>query len=294
MQTQPLDLNELVRETIELTRHKWENLNHARGVPINMEVNPQATAWVSASPVELREVLTNLIFNAVDAMPRGGTITIRTWSTAAHVFLSVRDRGVGISEAVRQRLFEPFFTTKGERGNGLGLSVVFGIVQRHSGEIQVDSAVGQGSTFTVRLPATSVRTAAPLGRLSHAFHDAGPKGLRVLVVEDEESIRRFLAAGLSRLGHHAHVTADAEEGLAAFVREPFDVVLTDLGLPGASGEEVARTVARRAPATPVVLLTGWADQLEAEQQSPEGVTRILGKPVTIEKLAATLAAVCPR
>jgi signal transduction histidine kinase len=133
MAFQVLDLNDLVVQTVELCRHKWENPDQTRSGPVEVEVDARATAKVSGSPTELREVLTNLVFNAVDAMPHGGPLRVRTWSTSTDVFLAVQDSGVGINRAVRQRLFEPFFTTKGERGNGLGLSVSFGIVGRHGG-----------------------------------------------------------------------------------------------------------------------------------------------------------------
>src|SRR5438876_6641278 len=118
---QLLDFNELVRQTVELTRHKWENLVHARGTPITVHVETEAKERVSGSPAELREVLTNLIFNAVDTMPHGGQLSLRTWNTATDLCLSVCDTGVGMTDSTRQRLFEPFFTTKGEKGNGLGL-----------------------------------------------------------------------------------------------------------------------------------------------------------------------------
>jgi signal transduction histidine kinase/CheY-like chemotaxis protein len=308
LEVQRIDVNDLVRQTIELTRHKWESLTHARGTPITVEVRTGAASWVTGSGSELREVLTNLVFNAVDAMPQGGRLTVSTWSTATDSFLSVRDTGVGMSATVRQRLFEPFFTTKGERGTGLGLSVTFGIIQRYGGAIEVESEVGLGSTFTIRLPSTP-REAIPASNLVSGTDPAlgagsalgaglptppplERKSLRVLVIEDEESVRRFLDTGLTQLGHRPHLQEDAEQGLAAFAREPFDVVLTDLGLPGASGEEVARTVSRTAPGTPVVLLTGWSDQLKEESQVLEGVTRILGKPITLKALDATLTAVC--
>jgi signal transduction histidine kinase/CheY-like chemotaxis protein len=304
LSVQLLDINQLVRQTIELTRHKWESLTHARGVPITVDVVTDATSWITGNAAELREVLTNLIFNAVDAMPQGGKLTVRTWSTASDVFLSVEDSGVGMSDAVRQRLFEPFFTTKGERGNGLGLSVTFGIIQRYQGEITVGSRVGKGSTFTVRLPVFSSKEGS-VPEAAKAASDSvltaskarpvtpAAKSLRILVVEDEESIRRFLATGLTQLGHHPYLTADATEAFKALGEETFDVVLTDLGLPGISGEEVARTVARQSPQTPVVLLTGWSSQLNEEGMSLEGVTCVLGKPVTLSSLAKTLTSVCP-
>jgi len=266
----------------------------------------------------LREVLTNLIFNAVEAMPRDGKLTVRTWSTPADSFLSVQDTGEGMDDLVRRRLFEPFFTTKGERGNGLGLSVAFGIVQRYRGEIKVESEMGRGSVFTVRLPvlagtnlaehdANSSKkrsrdsdpgfASAPPSLLPPQRAEANTAGkptgpsLHVLVIEDDESIRQFLQAGLSQLGHSARLAATAEEGLTALAGEHFNVVLTDLGLPGMSGKEVARVVARHSPGTPVILLTGWSEQLRDEAEPMEGVTRILAKPVKLQTLASALGAV---
>jgi signal transduction histidine kinase/CheY-like chemotaxis protein len=308
--TKSLDLNQLVQQTVELTRHKWEAARHARGTGIQVELRLEAKHQVSGSAAELREVLTNLIFNAVDAMPHGGKLIVHTWSTAGDVHLSVRDTGVGMSESVRQRLFEPFFTTKGELGNGLGQSVTFGIIQRYGGEITAESSPGQGSTFLIRLPvlaagnAESAKPASSKARLAEESDlpavdppdqppTQKPRSLRVLVIDDEDSIRRFLAAGLTQLGHRPHTVSNATEGLAAFAEEPFDVILSDLGMPGISGEEVARTVARQSPGTPVILLTGWSHQLHDGGQVLEGVTRILGKPVLLNTLAATLTAVCP-
>jgi signal transduction histidine kinase len=289
---QPIELNDFVKQTIELIRHKWESLDRARGTPIEVEVETGKPALITANPAEMREVLTNLVFNAVDAMPRGGKLSLRTWGTKDEAYLTVQDTGVGMSEAVRQRLFEPFFTTKGERGNGLGLSVVFGIVQRHGGHIKVDSEPGKGTLFTVSLP-----LGAPTGHIANAPKKPTPdqatsgKSLRILVVEDEESIRRFLNSGLTSMGHRPRITSDAEEALTIFSEDDFDLVLTDLGLPGVSGEEVARVVSHKAPGLPIILLTGWADQLQAESHSLEGVTRILSKPISLDTLAATLRVV---
>jgi signal transduction histidine kinase/CheY-like chemotaxis protein len=292
---QTLDFNDLVRQTIELVRHKWESLEHARGTAVTVVVEADGAARVNGNAAEMREVLTNLSFNAVDAMPNGGELSLRTWTTSSDIFLAVRDTGVGMNDAVKQRIFEPFFTTKGEKGNGLGLSVSFGIVQRHGGEITVDSQVGKGTRFTIRLPLIGDEP----GMLKSARRRSAPimmppRSLRILVVEDEETIRRYLAAGLTGMGHEPHLTESGEEGLTAFAENgPFDLVLTDLGLPGISGEDVARAVAERVPKTPVVLLTGWADQLQAEADSLVGVVRILSKPITLDALAKTLATVCP-
>jgi signal transduction histidine kinase/CheY-like chemotaxis protein len=290
-----LEFNDLVRQTIELIRHKWESLEHARGTGIAVTVEAGGGARVNGNAAELREVLTNLSFNAVDAMPGGGELSLRTWTTATDVYLAVRDSGAGMNDAVKQRIFEPFFTTKGEKGNGLGLSVSFGIVQRHGGEISVESHVGKGTTFTIRLPLAREESNGPKSAwMITAGEINAPRSLRILVVEDEETIRRYLSTGLRSMGHQPCLTESGEDGLDAFSDDgPFDLVLTDLGLPGISGEDVARSVAERSPDTPVVLLTGWADQLRAEADSLVGVTRILSKPITLDALAKTLAAVCP-
>lgn len=286
---QPLNLDDLVQQTVVLTRPKWETLTQL-DKPITAEVNTTSACCVHGNPSELREALTNLIFNAVDAMPHGGKLTIRTWTEGSDALLAVQDTGIGISDDARRRLFEPFFTTKGERGTGLGLSVTFGIVQRHGGHITVASSPGKGSTFTVRLPIHTEAAQEVAG--TDPLIDPSNYGSQVLVVEDEESIRRFLTAGLEALGYRLQTALTAEEALDVLKSQQFDVILTDLGLPGMSGAELARTVQQRAPGTPVVLLTGWGEQLQAENRQIEGVVEILAKPVTIKKLATTLASIC--
>jgi signal transduction histidine kinase/ActR/RegA family two-component response regulator len=300
---QPVDVNLLIRETAELTRPKWGSLERVRTGAIALELQTAASVPVLGNAAELREVVTNLVFNAVDAMPRGGTLNLETWSDAANVFLAVRDTGVGMSAGARQRMFEPFFTTKGERGNGLGLSVAFGVVRQHGGEITVASELGQGSAFTIRLPAAG----AELPSTVQANPEAGARapetksggngatlaGLQVLAVEDDAALRQLLETVLTNLGHRPVVVATGGAALNAIAEESFDVVLTDMGLPDVSGEEVARAVAQRRPGTPVVLLTGWADQIQSGAKSLAGVTQVVGKPVSIERLAEVLRAVCP-
>jgi signal transduction histidine kinase len=284
-----LEMGDFVRETLDLIRHKWEGVSEERTGQVRVVVDTENGVRIQGNATELREVFTNLTFNAVEAMPRGGTLTIRAWRTEVDAFLTVADTGLGIAEGVRRRLFEPFFTTKGERGNGLGLSVAFGIVRRHNGEITVESQVGEGSVFTVRLPLGSpVSVKARSTFVSSPPTPAPTRSLRILVVEDEESVLRFLDNGLTRLGHRPRLTTTVEEGTRALTEDQFDVILTDLGLPDASGEELARRAAVYAPSTPVVLLTGWAEQLLAENRTIQGIARILSKPITLDTLATTL------
>jgi signal transduction histidine kinase/CheY-like chemotaxis protein len=286
---QPLELDDLVRQIVELTRPKWESLHHVMEKPIAVNLATEARCRINGCASELREALTNLIFNAVDAMPQGGTLTVRTMAQHHQAVIMVQDTGTGIPEEVKRRLFEPFFTTKGDRGTGLGLSVTFGIIKRHFGEIDVESRAGYGARFTIRLPIFHDEAATPVSHVD-ALAKAQP-GSRVLVVDDEESVRRYLSAGLQQLGYETELVPTAEDALSLLHTENFDVVLTDLGLPGMSGEELARTVHRRNPQTPVVLLTGWGDQIKAENRRFEGVTQVLSKPITLGALAQTLAAV---
>jgi CheY-like chemotaxis protein len=305
---QTLDLNDLLRQIVELTRHRWEVLARTGRAVIAVTLRAEATASVLGNAGELREVLTNLVFNAVDAMPHGGTPTLRSWTGRGDVFHSVADTGVGMSQAVRQRLFEPFFTTKGERGNGMGLSVAFGIVQSHGGAINVVSELHQGTTFTIRLPAadkekgnSEASDLIGLGERATGLFAGTPgeevsrpplEGLRILVVEDEENIRHFLETVFLQLGHYPVLAADAAAALAAFSQGRFDLIFTDLGLPDMNGEELARRLINQAPDMPVVFLTGCPDQVRSEGKAGRAVC-VLAKPVTISDLVETLDALRP-
>jgi CheY-like chemotaxis protein len=190
------------------------------------------------------------------------------------VVCAVTDTGIGMTEEVRQRVFDPFFTTKAEKGTGLGLSMAYGIVTRHGGEIDVRSRPWQGSSFSIRLPVARA-LAAPPARPG----DPGPVvPARVLVIDDEENVRQVLAELLMAQGHTVAAHADGRSGLARFHEERFDVVFTDLGMPGLSGWEVARVVKLRRPATPVVLVTGWSDQMEPDEVRLRGIDFVVAKP----------------
>ena len=284
----PLELDDLVRQALELTRPKWESLKQL-DKRIAAEIVTSAGCRVNGNASELREALTNLIFNAVDAMPHGGKLSIRTWTAGRDAYIAVQDSGVGIPDEIKRRLFEPFFTTKGERGTGMGLPVTFGIVERHQGTITVASEPGRGATFTLRLPVLNEGASANL-ELGTENVATGTTA-RILVVEDDENIRCFLSMGLTEMGYEPLMTPSAEEALEVMKTKEFDLVLTDLGLPGMNGAELARVIKIQSPGKPVVLLTGWGEQIQAENQQLEGIASILAKPVTISKLASTLASV---
>src|SRR5688572_14769787 len=295
----PVDLNGSVRQVLDLTRVRWRDMPQEHGAVIQLgtEFAPQLPMIMGAES-EIRDALTNLVINAVDAMPDGGTLTLRTrvketrppeGSPVKWVILEVSDTGMGMSEAVRTRCVEPFFTTKGERGTGLGLAMVYGMVQRHSAELDVVSEVGLGTTMRLSFLVTTIDTldaaaAEPLLQ--------GP--LRLLLVDDDPVLLQSLKDVLTLDGHDVFAADGGQQGIDEFFaarsrQAPFDLVMTDLGMPNVDGRTVAAAIKAASPQTPVVLLTGWGQRLQAESALPEHVDRVLSKPPRVAELRATLA-----
>jgi signal transduction histidine kinase len=274
------DLNELIEEAVPLTRPKWHDRALETGRVIKVELELQKLPPVLANASELREVITNMIFNAVDAMPEGGTITIRTAHAAGRVRMEIADSGIGMSEEVRRRCAEPFFTTKGEHGTGLGLSMSFGILRRHEGTLDIDSLEGIGTTFRIELPSCEGglgTAAAPTAQQR--------RGLRILAVDDDpvslEVVTRFLRADL----HEVASAPSGEQALVQLKSRPFDLLVTDQGMPGMSGLELAAEAGRIRPAIRTLLVTGFGPS--AEQES-EAIHRVLRKPVSREALRSAV------
>jgi PAS domain S-box-containing protein len=283
----PVSLNHLAEQVIMLTQPRWKDQAQATGATIRIATAFEMVPLVAGNEAELREVLTNLILNSVDALPEGGTITLRTRADGTSVLLEVRDTGIGMSDEVRAQCLEPFFSTKGERGTGLGLAMVYGIIQRHRGSLHIDSAAGQGTSVTVRLPAQ----AAP--EVQKADRGAPPslRRLHVLVVDDDPPIREMLTAILAGDGHTVETACNGREGLAKFHAGWFDVVVTDRGMPEMSGDQLATAIKRLTPLKPVILLTGFGDLLIASGEKPVDVDIILSKPVTAVELRTALTKV---
>jgi PAS domain S-box-containing protein len=296
-----VQLNHIIPQVVNLTRARWSDIPQKRGIVIRLETElPPELPGIMAVENEIRDALTNLILNAVDAMPSGGTLRLRTRAvpvlapqneheSATHVCLEVSDTGVGMNEETRRRCLEPFFTTKGERGTGLGLAMVYGMVQRHSSEMEIESKPGEGTTvrliFAVATPMTaSVRQ--PVLTPSAQY-------LRILIVDDDPLIIKSLRDTLESDGHWVTVADGGQAGIDAFVAaqqrgEPFDVVITDLGMPYVDGRNVAAAVKAASSATPVILLTGWGQRLLAEHDIPPHVDRLLNKPPKLQELRAAL------
>jgi len=274
-----VDLGRCIEEATALTEPRWKSQALARGVSIKIVREVAETPVILGDAAAIREMLTNLIFNAVDAMPAGGTITMAARVDRDDVMLTVSDTGVGMSEEVRRRCFEPFFSTKDQHGTGLGLSLVHATVQRHRGTLSVDSAPGQGTTFVVRLPIHG-QPVAP----SAEAPVADTRRLRVLVVEDDPLVRMAVTEQLSSQGHTVQSASNGLEGLDAFMSNRFDLVLTDRAMPEMGGDQLATTIKQLAPGKPIIMLTGFGDLMQAKNERPVAVDAVVSKPVTLDAL----------
>jgi signal transduction histidine kinase/CheY-like chemotaxis protein len=280
-----VDLNTVMRDALDLTQSRWREEPRSRSVMIDVRTDLAAVPRVLGDAAELREAMTNLILNAVDAMPGGGVLRLTTRPAEGVVEVEVEDTGAGIPAAIRDRIFDPFFTTKGPRGTGLGLSMTYGIVSRHGGTITVESDEGRGSRFRLTFPA------APAGATAPPAPDVVPsvRPLRCLVVDDEEPVGTVLGDMLESAGHKVVVVDDGAEAIARVRAEPFDLVLTDLAMPNVSGWQVARAVKEIAPRVPVFLVTGFGVELSADERRAHGVDRVLVKPLKVEEILNAVA-----
>lgn len=278
-----VSINKLLDQVLLLTRHHWKDLAQSRSISIRIETDYGEVPPVEGNLSELREALANVVFNAVDAMKKDGTITCRTWTNADYLYLAISDTGVGMSEEVRQRIFDPFFTTKGLSNSGLGLSVCYGIINRHGGEIVVDSVEDSGSTFTIKLP-VRLPTLEPVTVETPISTKAS-----ILIIDDEDFVRGAIQEILEDEGHTVEVASSGEEGIEKFKKGKFDLVLTDLGMPGIAGWEVVAHIKAINKNVPVILLTGWANQTDVRRAKEKGVDLILGKPISSKDLVAMVS-----
>jgi PAS domain S-box-containing protein len=289
----PVSLNRAVAQVVELTRARWNAMPQESGRVIEVKVDLAIDLpGMMGDESEIRDALTNLVLNAADAMPEGGQLTLRTCALGAdRVQVEVTDTGVGMDEATRSRCLELFFTTKGTRGTGLGLAMVYGAVERHGGEIQIESELGAGTRIRLIFPSAAVAadSTATIRTL------VGPRrSLRILVIDDDPIILQSLFELFKRDGHIVEIADGGQAGIDTFRaadarHEPFAVVITDLGMPHVDGRAVAAAVKSLLPQTPVVLLTGWGHRMLAENETPKNVDRVLGKPPKLLVLRAVLA-----
>jgi PAS domain S-box-containing protein len=282
-QNEVLHLPSVAAEVIEITKGKWKNEAERRGVKVDIRIEAEDPAPILGTRAEIREALTNLIFNAVDALPMGGEIVIRVRAEEGKAVLEVEDNGIGMNDEVRNRMFEPFFTTKGLSGNGLGLSMVYGIVTRHRGTIEVESTERAGTVVRMRFPSVDPITASR----ATPEHFPAPYRARILVVDDETDLLHIMRDALSREGHEVVSASCGAEGIERFREGRFDVVLTDLGMPDVSGWEVAKVVRTEGGPKPVLgLVTGWGATVSDEVMTAHGVDFVVAKPFEVAALCS--------
>ncbi|MFN2531842.1 MAG: PAS domain S-box protein [Pyrinomonadaceae bacterium] len=302
----PIDLIVLATQAIELTRARWRDIAQHEGARIELVTDLSSeTPVIMGAENEIREALTNLIFNALDAMPNGGTLTLRTReadrpldfafaSSDRYVCLEVSDTGIGMDEETRRRCLEPFFTTKGERGTGLGLAMVYGMAERHSANVEIESAPGEGTTvrLTFIAPTASTLQSTPASSTPNALNCK-----RLLIIDDDPIVLKSLQDALESDGHVVVAASGGQEGIEIFREacesdESFSVVFTDLGMPYLDGRQVATAIKQASPTTPIVLLTGWGQRLVAEGEIPPHVDRVLNKPPKLRELREALSSLC--
>ncbi len=299
---QLVNINTLVEQVVEMTRPRWRDIPQSNGVTIEMEtdLSPEVSDLAGIES-EIREAFTNLVLNAVDAMPTGGKITLRTRVVRPtsgsklpnQIAVDVADTGTGMNEETRKRCLEPFFSTKGKRGTGLGLAMVYGVIKRHEGAIDIQTEPGKGTTFQLTFP---VRANLCKDREDGDITPIEP--LQILCIDDEPLLRELIKEILERDGHTVEVSDSGQSGLDEFRvanerGRPFDVVITDLGMPYLDGRQVAKAIKQESPATPVIMLTGWGAFMKEDGNAPEQVDGILSKPPRSRELREVLSRFSP-
>ena len=278
-----VDLNEVIEHTLEFTKVRWKDEAGAKGIKINIQKELSLIFPIEGSGSELREVFINIMNNALDAMPKGGQISIKTFVENSHVVVLVKDSGIGIPKDIKDKIFDPFFTTKGVQSTGLGMSASYGIINRHRGTITVDSVEGQGTTFFVKFPKLEKVIKEKEKPIANEQN-----GTSILVVEDEEGVRTILKDILEDGGYKVEVAPNGKKGIKLFQEKKFNLVFTDLGMPGMSGWQVAEEIKKMNGKTKVALVTGWEVDLNNNELKKCGVDLVINKPFQMNQILGSV------
>jgi len=301
---QPVSVYQLLLDVSEITRPRWKDQAEATNIQIGLNLQINSKSSILGDESELREVLVNMVFNAVDAMAEGGQLTLAAEDLDGSVVITVADTGAGMTSDVRSRIFDPFFTTKGKAGMGLGLAVSFGIIRRHEGGIEVDSELGQGSRFRIILPRAAdaeqtyvasqdmQSTATQQGTSISQPADSNQPGM--LVVDDEQCVRDLLRDILESCGWRVVTAASGREALAFFDGGKFDGVFTDVGMPGMTGWELAQAIRTRDANIPIAVITGWGEAVGSDEQKAANVNWVIPKPFSAERIFELTAEILSR
>ncbi|MFH1486931.1 MAG: ATP-binding protein, partial [Chloroflexota bacterium] len=277
-------LDEAVKSVMALVEPRLRELQQTGRAPIEIVFRLESGAWVEASAADLREVATNIILNALDAMPAGGRLEVSSHIQDGWVEVRFADSGVGISPEIQPRIFEPFFTTKAGTGTGLGLPICQRLVSELGGTITVSSVPSKGSTFVVRLPVCT-GTMAPQ---SEGTPGAAAKKGTVLLIDDDPDTLQSLREIVVRLGYAAHTASDGAEALRLLEQRGYDAVLADFGMGKISGFEVAEQLRKMHPGTPLALVTGWNLPLSRAELDELEIQMIVPKPFQVQEIAEVL------
>lgn len=303
---QPVSVYQLLLDVSEITRPRWKDKAEAANIQIGLNLQIHSKSNIRGDESELREVLVNMVFNAVDAMPTGGELTLAAEDHEDSVVITVADTGMGMSPDVRSRIFDPFFTTKGKAGMGLGLAVSFGIIRRHEGTIEIDSEIGKGARFRISLPMAAAMTeqspdASPASQqltadclLSPTSQPGNPNQPTMLVVDDEDTVRELLQDMLESAGWKVFAAPGGREALALFDNRHFDGVFTDVGMPGMSGWELAQAIRQRNRTIPIAVITGWGEAVGSADQKEADVDWVITKPFAAERIFELIAEIAGR
>jgi len=285
----PLNLNSVVADVITQTRPLWKDESERTGAVIIIETDySDGDLTTEANAAELRSVLYNIIKNSVHSMPGGGTLSFKTGKTGEGIYITVSDTGTGMDEETKTRIFQPFFTTKGfGQGMGLGMSTAYTIVKEHGGEIYVKATEpGKGTSIEIILPYSKEKEKT-LKNIIPGYECPA----RVLWVDDEEMVRNAGKKQLEKLKHYADTAASGDEALNMLQSRQYDLMITDIGMPGMSGWQLAGKVRGKYPGMKVVVVTGWDTDVSNEDKEKYGIGYVLGKPVDLEQLNHLVAEV---
>jgi signal transduction histidine kinase/ActR/RegA family two-component response regulator len=292
---EPISIAELLKDAGEMSKPRCEA--RPDKAPVRLVLNADCKAFVKGDAVELREVLVNMIYNAVDAMPAGGEIRLGTEETRDRVIITIADTGMGMGPEVKSRLFDPFFSTKGKLGTGMGLAVSFGIVRRHDGSIEVDSEPDRGTTFKISLPKVArmqirdAETSSPDSKSS-----TGEKKIRVLVVDDETPVRDVLIETLEAEGCEVLAAKSGEIALEIYDKHhgEFDAIFTDIGMPEMSGWELVTAIRERSKTVLLAIVSGWADAISHQTRSAVNANWVVAKPFDLDRIVAIAQEIAQR
>lgn len=294
---EPISIDQILFDVSEITRPRWKDRAEASNVQITVDLQIRSKAKVMGDESELREVLVNMVFNAVDAMPQGGNLTLASEDVGETVVISVADTGTGMAPEVKSRIFDPFFTTKGKAGMGLGLAVSFGIIRRHEGSVEVESEVNTGTRFKIILPKANISDEASAAleaqhktaaaevtnpTVKRSYEGPQPK---ILVVDDEDAVRELLRDLLEAEGCRVYLAPGGREALNLFAAQEFDGVFTDVGMPGMSGWELAHAIRERNQTIPIAVITGWGEAVGSDEQKQARVDWVVTKPFRAERIS---------